>query len=941
MTRRCRHPAVPYLVAAVAVALAAAVRMALNESLGDRQPFATFYVAVLFAALYLGAGPAILAGVLGLGVGAYSFMAPVNRMALDDSTDVVAMVVYLAVAAASVALCLSDRRLRTRFEELEAGRRRAEASEWVRRERLQATLRSIGEGVLVTGPDGRVALINHVAEQLTGWSEAEAIGRRLGEVLHLVDAETTVTEDLPLADVLGGGPVHRPERSPVLVARDGSSRPVEPSTSAIRDGDGRVAGAVIVVRDVSERQRAEQSARFLAGAERGPGRAGRRGRGAADRRPAGRARLRRLVRRRPRRARRPAAAGRGRARRPGEARPRPRDPRAVSARPRGAARRLSGPADRPVGVDGRDPRRRSSSRRPATSGTSSCSGRSACGRTCACRSGRGTGSLGVLTFVDAESGRRYGPADVATAEDLAHRAAIALENARLYHRLRDSEERFRLLTEALPQIVWTVGADGRLDYLNRRWYEYTGLTEAESYADGNGYGAIHPEDRPAVQARWTEALATGLPFEAEYRLRAGSAAHRWHLGRAVPIRGEDGLVARWFGTATDIDDRKRAERTLAFLAAASALLAEPVDFERTPERIARLVVPVLADGCVVYLDEPDGAVRRAAIAHVDPEAERRMHADLDGRPIDPAAPLPSPVAEALRTGRSVLIPAFTEADFERLVDDPERRARLRGEMPRSLLVSPLLAGGRAVGAVALSLHAEGRRYGPDDLPVAEDLARRAAIALENARLIRELRTADRRKTEFLAVLAHELRNPLAPIRSAPAADGPARGRRQRRRPRRLRGRARDGRAPGRAHGPADRRPDGRLADQPGQDRAPARAGRAGGAGRPGRRGDRPADRGGRPRPGPGASRRPGLAPGRPGAARAGRLEPADQRRPLHRPRRPDRPGGSSRTATATTSSSGSGTPASASRRRCSGGSSTSSSRPATRRAVGTAGSGSA
>src|SRR5690606_26546720 len=90
----------------------------------------------------------------------------------------------------------------------------------------------------------------------------------------------------------------------------------------------------------------------------------------------------------------------------------------------------------------------------------------------------------------------------------------------------------------------------------------------------------------------------------------------------------------------------------------------------------------------------------------------------------------------------------------------------RPARPTSHLIVPMVVGGRTIGAFGLAMTGSGRRFGPEDVPVAEDLARRAAIALENARLYRELREADRRKTEFLAVLAHELRNPLAPIRTA-------------------------------------------------------------------------------------------------------------------------------------------------------------------------------
>ena len=127
--------------------------------------------------------------------------------------------------------------------------------------------------------------------------------------------------------------------------------------------------------------------------------------------------------------------------------------------------------------------------------------------------------------------------------------------------LRASEERFRLLADALPQIVWAAGPDGRTDYLNERWYEYTGL-HPDSCAGQGWWEALHPDDKGPCREALDEAVRSGRPCQVEGRLMGRSGSHRWHLGRALPVRFGSGEVTRWFGTWTDIDDQKRAEDRL-------------------------------------------------------------------------------------------------------------------------------------------------------------------------------------------------------------------------------------------------------------------------------------------------------------------------------------------------------------------------------------------
>ncbi len=142
-------------------------------------------------------------------------------------------------------------------------------------------------------------------------------------------------------------------------------------------------------------------------------------------------------------------------------------------------------------------------------------------------------------------------------------------NTRLEQRVEErtkeltrSEKRYRFLAEAIPEIIWTTQADGRIDYFNQRWIDYTGLTVKQAQTEG-WLQVVHPDDRAHCIEVWDRSITTGCDYEVEYRFRrASDGVYRWHLGRGYPMRGEKGEIQQWVGTCTDIEDQKQAREVL-------------------------------------------------------------------------------------------------------------------------------------------------------------------------------------------------------------------------------------------------------------------------------------------------------------------------------------------------------------------------------------------
>lgn len=254
-----RNPSIVarYTFTIVAVIVASLLRLALNPLLGDAVPFILFYPTVVLCAWFGGIRPGLLAAILSGLFTWYLFFLPHYSFTIGDRTAPVQLLVFLL---ASVLISLLA-------ESLHRARRESEtnvAKEREQREQLRVTLASIGDAVITTDARGSVMFMNPVAGSLTGWKPEEAVGKELTEVFDIVNEQTRQRVENPALRAIREGMIVGLANHTVLLARDGSERPIDDSGAPIKGADGRVLGAVLIFRDMTERQAIEKERALLA-----------------------------------------------------------------------------------------------------------------------------------------------------------------------------------------------------------------------------------------------------------------------------------------------------------------------------------------------------------------------------------------------------------------------------------------------------------------------------------------------------------------------------------------------------------------------------------------------------------------------------------------------------------------------------------------------------
>jgi signal transduction histidine kinase len=270
--------------------------------------------------------------------------------------------------------------------------------------------------------------------------------------------------------------------------------------------------------------------------------------------------------------------------------------------------------------------------------------------------------------------------------------------------------------------------------------------------------ALAPALEPVVRGvTETGQPAAGVGIAGETPARPGERRH-W-LASYYPVRAAGGAPVGVGAIVQEVTDTRRAEDALRFLADASRQLASSLDYDATLERVVRLALPFLAEWCYVALLEA-GQFRVVAVAHTDP-AKEPLAWELQRRyPPNPDSTRAGGFSTALRTGQAFLDAEVSDARMVGHARDARHLELLRALEGTSYVVAPLVARGQTLGVMVFFSAAARRRYGPDDVVLAEEVARRAAVAVDNARLYREAQEGIRVRDEFLSTAAHELKTPV-------------------------------------------------------------------------------------------------------------------------------------------------------------------------------------
>lgn len=323
--------------------------------------------------------------------------------------------------------------------------------------------------------------------------------------------------------------------------------------------------------------------------------------------------------------------------------------------------------------------------------------------------------------------------------------------------LRESEERFRLTLDEAPIGMALVAPDGRFLRVNCALCDILGYTSSE--LTGLTFQAItHPEDLDADLALAGQ-LARGeisrYKLAKRYIRKDGTIVDVMLSGSA--LRGPDGVPIHFIAQIEDVTEEKRIETEQRFLAEIGPLFAASLDHEQTLTTIAELAVRDLADLCIVDVVEGHDEVRRLKVASRDPSkawlCELMTRIPLDRR-------RPHLLGGVLTTKEPTLLQRPSAKTLESLAQSDEHLQSLRAAEIRSMVAVPLVAHGKLLGAIALISSSDSRSYGAADVRLAEELAHRAALSIENAQLYDTARRATQARDDLLGIVAHDLRNPL-------------------------------------------------------------------------------------------------------------------------------------------------------------------------------------
>jgi PAS domain S-box-containing protein len=352
-------------------------------------------------------------------------------------------------------------------------------------------------------------------------------------------------------------------------------------------------------------------------------------------------------------------------------------------------------------------------------------------------------SIGSLTLLSMRPGRHYNDADLAFAQTLAGRCALAIDNARLHDAAERSLSLLDTVFATAPVGLAYIDTDLRFVRVNETMAGFNHLP-VEAHLGRTIEEALGPA-AAELAGLYRDVLRTGEPLldgELERAAEAGPGDVRhWNVS-ITPVHGPDGDVLGLSAAVVDVTERRRlleAEREARtradFLARAGTILDQSLDYEHTLRAVADIVIPEVADWCGVSILDEKGVLQQVAAAHVDP-AQRRLGEELNRR-YPPESDSPGGAVEVARTGRTVFVREITGDMLTATITDPDQLDLVRRLGLRSVILAPLRARGRTFGTLSLANAESGRLFQQADVQLAEELARRAGLAIDNARLYTE------------------------------------------------------------------------------------------------------------------------------------------------------------------------------------------------------------
>lgn len=304
---------------------------------------------------------------------------------------------------------------------------------------------------------------------------------------------------------------------------------------------------------------------------------------------------------------------------------------------------------------------------------------------------------------------------------------------------------FELFADALPLLVWVSDADGKYEYGNSHWFHYLDISK-EKNTRQQWSNSIHTADREKVTQLWNHSVLTGEPFETEYRFLNGKTGeYRWFLARAKASRNNKGKVTKWFGSLTDIHEQKNILDSQTFLAEASKILSSSLNYVETLNQITSVAVPHIADWCSVELLE-SGQLIQISVAHKDPDKVQWAKKLSKKRVIDMSSEIGMP--QVIRTGKSIFYPIVTNEMIEKAAKNKTELKLIKSLGFSSAMIVPITIEGKTIGVIQFVTTESKKRFDQFNLYTAEELGRRAALAIQNAQLYEN---AQRKEKQFRAL----------------------------------------------------------------------------------------------------------------------------------------------------------------------------------------------